>query len=136
MTDEQNLASENEIPITEKEKNVNYGAIIAVILLIILCIAGYFFTNKGQKNKPDVGSDIDAVLVCQKWVKENLKAPSTAEFPQINKAKITKLADTTWRVVSYVDAQNSFGAMIRTYYDCETTYLGKDKWQLLKLEFE
>lgn len=44
-----------------------------------------------------------------------LKAPATADFGE---PKVTKISPQHYRVNSYVDAQNSFGAKIRTYFDC------------------
>lgn len=48
-------------------------------------------------------------------VEEQLKSPSTADFPSVNKASITK-SGTTYTVSSYVDAENSYGATIRTNF--------------------
>jgi len=39
-----------------------------------------------------------------------------------------------YRVQSYVDAQNSFGAMIRTRYDCTVHWIGGDRWKLEDLK--
>jgi hypothetical protein len=33
-------------------------------------------------------------------------------------------------VGSYVDAENSFGAMIRTHFVCELTYIGDGNYRL------
>lgn len=52
---------------------------------------------------------------CQKAIKELLKSPATAKFPNIAEWGFKK-EDGVVTVQSYVDAQNSFGAMTRSYF--------------------
>jgi len=63
------------------------------------------------------------VRYSQKFVKERLKAPSTAKFPgeilELYEYKLQKLPDGSRRLFSWVDAQNSFGAMIRSKWMVE-----------------
>ncbi|MBI2638147.1 hypothetical protein HYW83_01000 [Candidatus Peregrinibacteria bacterium] len=58
--------------------------------------------------------------VCAKMeVEAMLKAPSTAKFPRgIPDNILFSPEKNSYTVISYVDAQNSFGAMIRTNYIC------------------
>ncbi len=50
-------------------------------------------------------------------VEERLKAPSTADFPfSYNGQDIKEIGYNRFVVNSYVDAENSFGAKIRTYF--------------------
>jgi hypothetical protein len=51
-------------------------------------------------------------VIAENEVKENLKAPSTASFSNISVSQ----NGNTWTVTGYVDAQNSFGAMIRSSF--------------------
>lgn len=71
-------------------------------------------------NGPD-----DAEQQCVEWVKEKLKAPSTASF--------TTTASTggetgPWTFAGTVDAENSFGAKIRNRWECEIRSEG-NTWQ-------
>ena len=53
---------------------------------------------------------------------KKLKAPSTAKFPSFydNGVAAERLPDgSTYRVVGYVDSQNSFGAMIRSQWEVQ-----------------
>lgn len=64
---------------------------------------------------------VSACMYAQKVVTENLKAPSTADFPScgwsLNKYEIRANKDRTeFSVIGYVDAQNSFGAKIRNRF--------------------
>lgn len=59
------------------------------------------------------------VSICaEKQVKNMLKAPSTADFPWSSGNVSYDLDKKTYKVSSYVDAENSFGAKIRSYYNC------------------
>lgn len=59
--------------------------------------------------------------VCEKYVRASLKAPSTADFGD---KQTVSLGDDSFQVVGQVDAQNSFGAMIRNTYTCKTRFGG------------
>lgn len=61
------------------------------------------------------------VQKCAKdYITNNLKAPSTAKFPwDLKTTYDVKMGK--YSVLSYVDSQNGFGAMIRTNFLCEIT---------------
>ncbi|MDA3781036.1 MAG: hypothetical protein PF487_12565 [Bacteroidales bacterium] len=54
------------------------------------------------------------------FVKERLKSPSSAEFPSLfdRQKHITELSSTVYVINSWVESQNSFGAMIKTKFSC------------------
>lgn len=116
------------------------GAIILV--LVVLGFVGYISNNdkssttaagKGVERQ-DTASETDAFYMSKQFVTKTLKAPSTADFGSFGESTITRKSDRIFSVTSFVDAQNSFGAKIRTYYTCDLQYLGKDNWQLIKLD--
>lgn len=70
-------------------------------------------------------NDFAVCDAARQTVKNSLKAPSTAKFPDDN-CKLqthTRTADG-WRVTGPVDAENSFGAMIRSTYVVDLTGAG------------
>lgn len=75
-----------------------------------------------------------AFVMSQTFVKRNLKAPSTAEFPWVtdDQVAISTKPDCGFRVIGWVDAQNGFGAQIRSKYVVDLKYLGDEAgtWQL------
>jgi hypothetical protein len=75
-----------------------------------------------------------AFVMSQTFVKRNLKAPSTAEFPWItdDQVAISTKPDCGFRVIGWVDAQNGFGAQIRSKYVVDLKYLDDEAgtWQL------
>lgn len=80
-------------------------------------------------------NDIMAYVVGQDFVRDRLKAPSSADFPRINEAVVELQANCQFSIISYVEAINSFGAKLRTPYVLTLKYLPvEDKWQLISLE--
>jgi len=75
-----------------------------------------------------------ALIMAQKLVKGGLKAPATAEFASHRDSQVTPIGDCSYRVVSYVDSENSFGANIRTKFTATVKYNGNDKWGLISLK--
>ena len=71
------------------------------------------------------------------FVEKMLKSPSTAEFPGvIEKDKhITDLGEGKYKINSWVDSQNGFGATIRTNFSCTIIFEGnKVRYENLILE--
>ncbi len=63
----------------------------------------------------------DAWVCAQDIVKKSIKTPSTAKFCSYSEATITDLGDDNYRVEGYVDAQNTYGAVIRSNFDAHLT---------------
>jgi len=76
---------------------------------------------------------MDAWIAAEDFVKRRLKAPSTAKFEKGAHKKVKQLSNGNWHLSSYVDAQNSFGAILRTYYAIEMKR-HSDKWELVTLK--
>ncbi len=78
------------------------------------------------------GDKAMAYAMCQDFVKQRLKAPSTADFPWSYDDKVAELGGGRWQVRGYVDAQNGFGAQIRSNFVC-TVVDGGESWTLEKM---
>jgi hypothetical protein len=61
---------------------------------------------------------------CEQYVRATLKAPRTAEFPSSSEWRWAQKATNRFIVQAYVDAQNSFGAMLRTNFQCDVLHVG------------
>lgn len=81
-------------------------------------------------------SQYGALVMCEKVVKDQLVAPRSARFPSADQVAISQFDSDvpTWTVVGFVDSQNKMGAMLRTDYLCEITYIGDERWHVEKLE--
>lgn len=71
----------------------------------------------------------DAFAIAEKAVKGKLKSPSTAKFCSVTEATIG-CSGNTWVVRGWVDAQNGFGATIRTQFAVTFTFASKDMYSL------
>lgn len=80
-----------------------------------------------------------AFSAAEAFVLQTLDTPSKADLPGWNDpaVKVKKLADCRFRVASWVDAQNAFGAMIRIRYAAEVRYDAvTDQWRREELMME
>jgi len=66
------------------------------------------------------------------FVKDRLKAPSTAKFEYAGARNVMRLDNDRYRIKSYVDAQNSFGAPIRMHFEGVVRDV-KSSWKLEEL---
>ena len=86
---------------------------------------------------PEIGNKFAAIGECEFIIRSTLKAPltavfsgSTADFVSAQEIKnissnITTIHGTgAWVVIGQVDAQNTFGAMLRSEYYCVMNYDG------------
>lgn len=88
-------------------------AIIAAILMLVTCSGG-----SSSKSSNDWNTESWAKSYAQIIVKDNLKAPSTAKFCNTAREMTAKnMGGSKWKVTGWVDAENSFGAMIRSDFE-------------------
>ena len=81
-------------------------------------------------------NSIEAFINSQQYVEKQLRAPATAEFPTLD-FSVRDLGDCKYRVIAYVDAQNGFGALIRTNYSAIMVLQPEtDSWTLEELLIE
>ncbi len=109
--------------------------VFAVLGFVVLFgIVGIFNSCSESDNqttavaKPVIERD-DIEIVTERIVRDKLKSPSTASFPQHFNAE---KKNGKWTVVGVVDAQNSYGAMLRQNFLVEIVSVG-DKWKALKV---
>jgi len=116
----------------QKEK---FGLKHLFLIIIIVVIFSAIFSsigddNSGSSNIANNSSnsqvdDSKAFIIAQNYVKSALKSPSTADFPAFDYTT-QKISEDEFKVSSYVDAQNSFGAEIRTTWEATLLYVGGD----------
>ena len=74
-------------------------------------------------------AQFDALFASRSFIEDRLKSPSSAAFPSRvsdNMVSVIYLGECRFKVSSYVDAKNSFGATVRTPYRMTLTYLPKE----------
>lgn len=102
------------------KNRLGYVPLVLLVGMILAC---------GSKPTPKEGDKYGAIVVCEDFVKDRLKAPSTAEFTD---EQATLIAGT-WTVNGKVDADNAFRAKIRESFACVVKHTGNDKYNLVKL---
>lgn len=103
------------------------GGCLLLVGITGAIIIGWMIFSSSTSSSPN-GDDVGAYVACQQWVEEQLKAPSTAEFPTTSSVDISNKG-AQWTVNGYVDAQNGFGAMIRTDFTCTATHTGDGNYR-------
>ncbi|MGO3846477.1 hypothetical protein [Agrococcus casei] len=92
---------------------------VIIALIFGACSA---FTPSSSNGSPSTSVlEIEAKIWCEDAVRESLKAPSSADFVDVNSNR----QGAQVIVNGKVDAQNSFGAMIRNEFQC-TVSIGDD----------
>ena len=71
----------------------------------------------------------DAMTVAEKLVKQRLKSPSTADFCGNSDYSIS-CSGNTWTVRGWVDAQNSFGAILRNNFTVKFTFTSSSNYTI------
>ncbi len=108
--------------------------VIAVIIFVLirLCSEGNEPETPIPWNQKD--NSATAWVYTQMYVKNHLKSTSTAKFPWGYSDYVDRIG-TTYTIKSYVDSQNSFGAMIRTYFNATVKQVSEDNWEMVSFEF-
>lgn len=82
--------------------------------VLLIAVVGFQLTRAGEDPADRNDNQTVAEVACENAVRANLKAPSTASFS----SNASDAGYRKWTVSGYVDAENSFGAKIRTDYSC------------------
>lgn len=120
MTDEPDAGEKPEGP---DDPGRNQGClvwalvVVAAFVLFVVVSCGRAMTD--DEDDEWVPTAFDAVQVCETWVSEKLKSPSSAEFSGTDSAPA---GSDAWTVTGQVDSQNGFGAMIRTSWTCDVRF--------------
>ena len=102
---------------------------ILPVLLLAACVSD---TDGGQVARTSSPHGL-APYMCQVFMKQALKSPSTSSFVA-DAGGAEQVDSVTWRAWGAVDAQNSFGAVLRSDFECRMRYeAANDRWELLSL---
>lgn len=127
----------------------NKRKLLLVILIAILIIIGIFFINDIAQSvnanaQSKIGKEIklsnsikkELYEKVKKDITDSLKTPSTAVFPKMKEWNIRVNSNNVIEVKSYVDSQNSFGAMLRADFEQKYIILNKDDYLCIYKEFD
>ena len=76
------------------------------------------------------------MTICQIQMESRLTSPSSADFPFGIAADVETIGDNQYRLRSYVDSDNAFGATLRTDFDCVVSGTGDEisGYELVRLD--
>ncbi|MVN86911.1 hypothetical protein GO986_09050 [Deinococcus sp. HMF7620] len=86
---------------------------------------GYDFTYGSKTSLPLTLKPEDFAAHCANLVFARLKSPATANFGAV---RVYAYPNNYWVTVGLVDAQNSYGALIRDEYRCVNAYVNGVVW--------
>ncbi len=118
-----------------KVNGVEIAALFIIAVLLIGTFNGGFSWSRDKAPSTPEVSNSTIIATAHSYVENILKAPGTAKFAPYDDTHITTLGDNRWSVESYVDSQNSFGAMLRSRYKIVLKYKGKDNWEVADIKF-
>lgn len=99
-------------------------ATVVVIIVAGLVVLGAAVVGVGFAVHHGPSDTQQAIRACEKSVEGQLKAPATAQFSQ----ETTDSNGPGYHVEGAVDAQNSFGALVRSRWTCESKRTNDGTW--------
>lgn len=120
-------------------------AAVAVVVLLAVGSTGPRVTPAAPAVRPTTSAarapdrHTEAWLRVQRFVKAELKAPSTANFGsesadfQDPRICVVMVGEGRYVATGWVDSHNSYGAVVRSEFECEVQYLGPDTWRCTAL---
>ena len=93
-------------------------------------------TRSSQPEKVEeqtCGDSATALSVASFAVSGKLKNPKSADFASYLDSKVSNPKPCVWQVASYVDAENSFGAELRTPFYVEVEFNKKNDYRILSI---
>ncbi|MWV50048.1 hypothetical protein GRS96_12290 [Rathayibacter sp. VKM Ac-2803] len=92
---------------------------LVLVGVVVLAFAGCIKGISEISSESDSGDNqYEAIAQCEARIERLLKAPATAEFDS------SATGGGTWKVTGSVDAENSFGATLRSNYACTVVVNG------------
>jgi len=109
------------------------------VIIVALYILGSILPKDWTNDNTDYryGQEMLAYNYAEDFVKQGLKAPSTAKFPSLTEKSqsVKNNYDGSYKIDSWVDSQNAFGVMIRKNFSCTVVFEnGKVKCKNLVFE--
>ena len=135
-------AKRRKSPAKTKDKSKRRGCgrtfvIIMLLLIILVCLSSLGTNDSGNdgKDREREPSTLEAWSACKEFVRQDLKAPSTAKFPTFDKNFVQEHDNNNWRVSAWVDSENAFGATLRAHFICVLRYENQE-WHLKDILIE
>lgn len=110
--------SQDETQTTNPGKRLGIGC-LGLLVVLILIGAAMLASTLGTTGDSPEARKAGATRACQDWVRDQLRAPSTATFPTP-----TATGTGPWVITGQVDAQNTLGGIVRETWTCDVRLVG------------
>lgn len=101
-----------------------------VVFLLMFGACWYVLTpdNSPEAQAERARSSARAITttLCEDAMTRLLRSPGSADYPFGHVANVQSIGENRYRLASYVDAQNVFGALVRTEFECVVEGAGDD----------
>ena len=119
-------------------KSISINKVILILIgFVVVIIVGIMLTPDSTETTETFPSDSKAFIIATNFITPYLLSPSTADYPLLDFNVVRTI--NRYKVESYVDSQNAFGAVIRNDWIVILEYNGtgepllKENWSLDKL---
>ncbi|MCL4552529.1 MAG: hypothetical protein M1305_03095 [Candidatus Marsarchaeota archaeon] len=125
---QQGPLGEGSKPPLKKKARENALTIVMIGALLFLGLYGLYVLVDTTWPAPTQHGSASAIACAKDLVSENLKAPATAKWQE---ETVVEKSGDKYLVFVVVDAQNSFGAMMRTRYLVYLRLLDNDQYKYI-----
>lgn len=145
-TDEPMPTKTNSIVLTSQQKKAAISVLLFIVIFLIcvnflepdrpedykIVLSKQDSIRIKEEEKQKACNDTSmAIVKAQRSIREQLKAPSTAKFPY-GYERVRCGDSCTFVILGIVDAQNSFGAMLRSEYRVKIAYRPEQEvWEVI-----
>jgi hypothetical protein len=104
-----------------KKKATENGCFAFLALVLGAIVLSIYHSGKNSEPRDPCKDNIAAFVMAQEFVSRQLKAPGSAEYPWFSDplVSVANLGGCRFVVSGYVDAENSFGAKLRSRFVVE-----------------
>lgn len=123
-------------PKSDKKWYQRIGVWLLIALAVLFILAQLNGGGSGGGEDAVEHDAVGAYVVCQQFVEDRLTSPASAEYGDTYSRATTHLGGGRYRVETYVDSENAFGATLRSDFTCVVSHVSGDRYRLESLDFE
>ncbi len=138
------VSNQPAISSTQHKQILKLSLIISIVFIVVVSSIFTISLKKHSSSSESFDEErhrkVSLIVAAQEAVKEQLKSPSSAEFPVgFDEYTILEIPElqSSYYINGYVDAPNSFGVMLRSNFSVKITYLwNQEKYRILDVQID
>lgn len=132
---EEQRARERVNEVVNKEKSYAWPCFAVILGPVVVFLVWVLWLSLFGLRSGSGGGPVAAMQYCEHAVKQRLRSPGSGDFQYGHSTKVISLGNDKYRLRSFVDSQNAFGAQVRTHFVCEVQGGDSlDDFRVVKLE--